>query len=319
MIALDLSDPNGGDTRLATVDIDGGDGSDVIFLSGANDARIRAGAGNDYVTADGNTQIFGGTGDDMLTGNIVFGEEGSDVLFGSTLAIGGVGNDRITMFSLDPENTADGLAFGGDGDDIIIGESRISADGGEGNDAISLRAGGFASGGNGNDTLTAFDEATLEGGAGDDDIMLLAGGKVDAGEGNDQITATFYANVSGGKGDDVVRMNTGGVYQFAKGDGADRVLMGAATTGKVEDWAKTNRIELNGFARGDVDVFVSESDVAIFSRDPASPDRLNVTRLIPGDAIDLVFIKDGKTQTLSIRGNTESLGELRPVITAPAS
>lgn len=314
MIALDLNDPGGQDTRLATADIDGGDGSDVIFLSGANDARIRAGAGNDLVFADGNTQIYGGGGDDILVGNYVFGEDGDDVLFGNTLAVGGAGNDRVTMFSIDPENESGGLAFGGDGDDVIIGEVSISADGGEGNDVISLRAGGFANGGVGNDTLTAFDEATLEGGDGKDDILLLAGGKVDAGEGDDDITATFFSTVSGGRGNDVVRMNTGGVYQFAKGDGSDRVLMGAATTGRIADWGKTNRIELNGFGSGDVDVLVSPNDILIIPRDPTSRDRLSITRTIPGDAVDIVFTKDGKTQTLSVKGTTESLGPLSDVL-----
>lgn len=322
LIAIDLSDPNGEDTRLATADISGGDGSDVIFLSGANDARIRAGGGNDFVVADGNTQIFGGAGDDVLVGNYVFGEDGDDVLFGNTLAMGGAGNDRITMFSIDPENDGDGLAFGGDGDDIIIGEVRISADGGDGNDAISLRAGGFASGGAGNDTLTSFGDATLEGGAGNDDIMLLGTGRIDAGDGDDDITATFYATVKGGKGNDIVRMNTGGIYQYAKGDGFDRVLIGAATTGRLEDWAKTNRVEMSGFARGDVDIFVGENDVTIVSRDPDGPqdpqrrDRLTVTRTLPGDALDIVFTKDGKTQTVSIRGTTQTLGPLNNVLPA---
>lgn len=314
MIALDLNDPGGEDTRLATVDIEGGDGSDVIFLSGANDARIRAGAGNDLVFADGDTQIFGGAGDDILTGNYVFGEDGDDVLFGNTLAVGGAGRDRITMFSIDPESDGGGLAFGGEGDDVIIGEVSISAEGGEGNDAISLRAGGFANGGSGDDTLTSFGDATLEGGAGKDDILLLSGGKIDAGDGDDDVTATFFSTVAGGKGNDVVRMNTGGVYQFAKGDGSDRVLIGAATTGRIADWGKTNRIELNGFGSADVSVLVSANDILIVPRDATSGDRLSITRTIPGDAIDIVFTKDGKTQTLSVRGETEQLSSITDVL-----
>lgn len=320
-VVLDLNDPAGQDTRLSTIDVTGGNGSDVIFLSGANNSLVRAGAGNDFVMSDGNGEIYGGSGDDILIGNHVFGEDGNDVLFGNALAMGGAGDDRITMFatgSEDQENPAQGLAFGGDGNDIIIGEAMISADGGDGNDAISLRAGGFAAGGNGNDTLTAFDDATLEGGAGDDDIMLLAGGSVDGGDGKDDITATFYSTVSGGKGDDIVRMNTGGVYQFARGDGVDQVLMGSTLTGQVADWGKTNRIELGGFARGDVDVFVSNNEIQIISRDPNVKDRINLTRSTPGDTVEIVFTKDKKTQTMTVTSTGETLGALTPVLNPPA-
>lgn len=320
-IALDVTDPGGEDTRLATFDVSGGDGSDVIFLAGANNSIVRAGAGNDFVMSDGNAELYGGAGNDVLFGNHVFGEDGDDVLFGNTLAVGGSGDDRITMFATgsDEETAKEGLAFGGDGNDVIIGEARISAEGGDGDDAISLRAGGFANGGAGNDKLTAFDEATLEGGAGDDDLMLLAGGKVDGGEGKDDITATFYSTVSGGKGDDLVRMNTGGIYQFAKGDGTDNVLMGSTLTGQTSDWTKTNRIELSGFARGDVDVFVSANDIQIISRDPKVRDRINLTRSTPGDTVEIVFTKDNKTQTLTVSRAGEVLGPLTPVLKPTAA
>ena len=315
-LVLDMNDASGEDGRLSIITATGGDGSDVIFLSGANNAVVRAGAGNDYVSADGNAEIYGGTGDDILAGNITFGDEGDDVLFGNALAVGGTGNDRITMFALDEEadGASNGLAFGGEGDDIIVGEVAISADGGDGNDAITLRAGGFANGGAGDDFLTAFDNATLEGGAGNDDLMLLANGAVDAGDGNDEVTATFYSTVTGGKGDDLVRMNTGGIYRFSKGDGTDQLLMGSTLGGQIEDWEKTNRIELSGFARGDVDIFISTNEITIVSRDPAIKDRISLTRSLPGDAIEIVFTKDKKTQTLSITGNASTLGAQVPVL-----
>ena len=315
-LVLDMNDASGEDGRLSIITATGGDGSDVIFLSGANNAVVRAGAGNDYVSADGNAEIYGGTGDDILAGNITFGDEGDDVLFGNAMAVGGTGNDRITMFALDEEadGASNGLAFGGEGDDIIVGEVAISADGGDGNDAITLRAGGFANGGAGDDFLTAFDNATLEGGAGNDDLMLLANGAVDAGDGNDEVTATFYSTVTGGKGDDLVRMNTGGIYRFSKGDGTDQLLMGSTLGGQIEDWEKTNRIELSGFARGDVDIFISTNEITIVSRDPAIKDRISLTRSLPGDAIEIVFTKDKKTQTLSITGNASTLGAQVPVL-----
>ncbi len=315
-VVLDLTDSSGKDTRPAIAEVTGGAGSDVIFLSGTSNALVRAGDGNDFVMADGSGELYGGGGDDILIGNIVSGEDGDDVIFGNALAMGGAGNDRITMFSNgadDAEDSTGGLAFGGDGDDIIIGEVRINADGGDGNDAITLRAGGFAAGGLGNDTLTAFDDATVEGGAGDDDILLLAGGNVDGGDGKDDITATFYSTVAGGKGDDLVRMNSGGIYQFGKGDGMDRVLMGTPLTGQTADWTKTNRIEISGYVAADLNLFVSNSDITLRSLDPKVSDRLSVTRLQPGDNFEIVFTKDGMTQTLSITGATQNLGPLTRV------
>ncbi len=313
-LVLDVSDPNGEDGRLAMADVTGGNGSDVIFLTGANNATIKAGAGNDYVMADGKAVINGGEGDDILIGDVVFGDEGDDHLFGNTLAVGGAGNDRIVMFSLGEDEAPQGLAFGGEGDDIIIGEVSISADGGEGNDAITLRAGGFAGGGVGNDTLTSFTDATMEGGEGDDDMLMLGAGSMDGGAGNDIVTATNYATVAGGKGDDTIRMNAGGVYRFAKGDGNDQVLMGSVLSGKVEDWTKTNRIELTDFARSDVDIYLSANEILIVSRDPAVPDRITMTRPAANDPFEVVFTKDGKTQTANFTGNNEVLGPLLPVL-----
>jgi Ca2+-binding RTX toxin-like protein len=312
-LVLDLSDPNGEDGRLATVDVTGGEGSDVIMVSGANDAEVRAGGGNDYVLSEGNAVLYGGAGDDILIGNIVYGEEGDDVLFGNALAVGGVGNDRITMFSL-AEDADGGLAFGGEGDDIIIGESLANADGGAGNDAISLRRGGFGAGGAGNDTLTAFDIATLEGGEGNDDLLLFGGGEADGGAGDDDITAAFYSTVRGGAGNDIVRMNTGGVYRFSKGDGVDRVLMGSPLTGQVADWGKVNRLEISDFAYADVEVLVSTNEIAIIPRDPAARDRLVVTRAQPGDSFQLTFTKGERTQTVTVEKNTVSPGPIVPVL-----
>ncbi len=308
-LVLDMNDAAGEDGRLSIISANGGDGSDVIFLSGANNAVVRAGAGNDYVSADGNAEIYGGAGDDILAGNIVFGEDGDDVMFGNALAVGGEGNDRITMFALAEEEDggSNGLAFGGEGDDIIVGEVSISADGGNGADAITLRAGGFANGGDGNDFLTAFDNATLEGGAGNDDIMLLAGGSIDAGEGNDEVTATFYATVTGGKGDDLIRMNTGGVYRFAKGDGTDQVLIGSTLGGQVEDWEKSNKVELSDFARSDVSISVSNNEISIVSLDPKIRDRISITRALPGDDVEIIFKKGNITQSLLISGTTQTL------------
>jgi Ca2+-binding RTX toxin-like protein len=226
-LVIDMNDPNGEDGRLASADITGGAGSDLIMLAGANDSEIRAGAGNDFVLAEGNSIIYGGDGDDILIGNNLFGDSGDDTLFGNTLAVGGSGDDVITMFAL-TEDGPQGLAFAGDGDDTVIGESRISADLGDGNDVVSLRAGGFASGGSGDDTLTALDDATMEGGEGDDDILLYGAGSAEGGAGRDVIEAYGRADIDGGAGNDVLSLRDGGT--ITGGLGNDTIQAAGAST-----------------------------------------------------------------------------------------
>lgn len=115
-----------------------------------------------------------------------WGFNGDDTLIdteGDDNAFGGGGNDTLTV---------NGLADGGDGDDII---NAGTAYGGNGNDTII--ASDYADGGEGNDTIQAN---TAEGGDGDD--TLSATGYANGGAGNDLITQANTAE--GGDGDDVI-------------------------------------------------------------------------------------------------------------------
>ena len=96
---------NGGTPSVAntdTIQVFGQGGNDTITLNESNGplpaAQLFGGAGNDVLTGgSGADELFGGAGNDTL-----LGKGGNDLLFG------GAGNDTLT---------------GGDGDDQLFGEA----------------------------------------------------------------------------------------------------------------------------------------------------------------------------------------------------
>jgi hypothetical protein len=309
-IVLDTRDPTNEDTRLSYIDLKTGGGSDVVFIAGENLSRIDAGAGDDYVAAEGEATVNGGEGDDLIFARTAIGDEGDDVIFSNGFASGGVGDDSITLFTLDPDSDETAIAFGGAGDDQIVASVQANVDGGEGDDVVILRAGGSAAGGEGDDTLSAFDKATLEGGDGADDILLTRGGIADGGAGDDNIDARVYSQVSGGKGADTVTMTGGGVFTFKKGDGKDTVEMAAVKLSPDErNVGQVNRIVLDGFDFADMTLTVNALEFkAVPTGLNIDRDELNVSR---GDVLgkmEVVFRKDGFEQVLKIDGLTQTLG-----------
>ncbi|MBC2773520.1 tandem-95 repeat protein [Rhizobium sp. AQ_MP] len=98
------------------IEIDGGEGNDILQGSDAQADKIIGGMGNDWISGlggnddldggEGNDQIWGGAGNDTIRGR-----EGNDTLVGGAgndVIEGGAGNDRI-------------LYTVGDGDDIVDG------------------------------------------------------------------------------------------------------------------------------------------------------------------------------------------------------
>jgi hypothetical protein len=309
-VVLDTRDQTAEDTRLSSIDVDTGDGSDVIFIAGNNVSKVNAGAGDDFVAVEGDAIVEGGDGNDLIYARTASGDAGDDIIFSDGFASGGDGNDSITLFSLDSGNDDIAkIAYGGAGNDEIIASVQASIDGGDGEDVLILRDGGFAGGGTGNDTISAWSTATVEGGAGNDDIMLLVGGSVDAGEGDDKVITGNYASVSGGKGNDTIDMSGGGVYTFNKGDGTDVVNMNKTRFG-IDDANKTlvNRVVLEGYDYTDLNVTV---DALKFEARPTGlnlgGDNLHVDREILGK-MEVVFRKNGFEQVLKIDGLTQTLG-----------
>jgi hypothetical protein len=317
-VVFDTRDQTNEDSRLTSIDIDSGDGSDVIFIAGNNISKINAGSGDDFVAVEGDAIVDGGDGNDLIYARTASGDAGDDIIFTDGFASGGTGNDNITIFSLDPDNDElEKIAFGGDGDDQIVASVRANIDGGDGNDALILRDGGTAGGGSGDDTISAWADATVEGGAGDDDIKLLYGGSVDAGEGDDVVETRYYASVSGGKGEDKITMTGGGEFTFKKGDGTDTVELGKATFA-LDDTNKTrvNRIVIEGYDYTDLTVNVGATDLNIVPTGlNVDKDNLKVDREVLGK-MEIVFRKNGYEQVLKVDGLTETLGPraLKPII-----
>jgi Ca2+-binding RTX toxin-like protein len=313
-VVLDTRDPTDEDSRLVSIDLATGEGSDVIFVAGNNIAKIDAGAGDDFVAAEGDAIVDGGEGNDLIYARTASGDAGDDVIFSDGFASGGDGDDSITLFSLDPEtDDVAKIAYGGAGRDQIVASVEADIDGGDGNDVLILREGGTAGGGSGDDIISAWAKATIEGGDGNDDILLYANGSADGGAGDDRIEATSYSSVSGGRGADTVTLNGGGIYTFAKGDGTDFVTMDKAVADKDDvNQAPVNRVVIDGYAFADLTMNLLAVSVS-FTPNGSNPDNdsLAITREVMG-RMEIVFRKNGQQQTLTIDGLTQTMGPMGP-------
>src|SRR5262245_34091681 len=223
--------------------------------------------GNDNITVDESNgampavQLFGGAGNDVLTGgsgaDMLFGQNGNDVLLGkggNDFLFGGAGDDILT---------------GGDGDDQVFGEAgndRMIWNPGDDTDLFEGGAGtdtAEVNGGNGAETfsLTAngtrvrFDRLdpapfSIDIGTTENLVLNMNGGDdsfsatgnlatlikitVDGGTGNDTILGSNGNDtllggdgndfIDGNQGDDLARMGAGDdVFQWDPGDGSDTV------------------------------------------------------------------------------------------------
>jgi len=179
----------------------GGNDTATAHGLGNQNILIDGGTGNDRITnTTGSSTIYGGTGDDR----IVVGS-GIHTIYGEN------GNDTITF----RQDGGSGDVFGGHGDDVIQGGTRVDRlRGGPGNDRI-VGAGGHDS---------------IWGGAGHDDIYGAAGNDVIAGQdGNDLLRGgvgedTLY----GGNGNDTLK--GGNDYDKLHGQGGNDNLHGGFRT-----------------------------------------------------------------------------------------
>ena len=234
--------------NTATIQVFGKGGNDTITLDESNGAlpaaQLFGGAGNDVLTGgSGADQLFGGAGNDTL-----FGKGGNDLLFG------GAGNDVLT---------------GGDGDDQVFGEAGNDRmiwnpgddsdlfEGGDGTDTAEVN------GGNGGETFTItangtrvrFDrvnpapffldidttENLVVNANGGDDVITAGNGladlvklTIDGGAGNDTITGgdgndTLLGGdgndvITGGRGSDTAQLGAGDdTFVWNPGDASDVV------------------------------------------------------------------------------------------------
>jgi len=223
--------------------------------------------GNDTITLDESNgalpaaQLFGGAGNDVLTGgsgaDLLFGGAGNDTLLGkggNDLLFGGAGNDVLTG------GDGDDQVFGEGGNDRMIwnpGDDSDLFEGGDGVDTAEIN------GGNGSETFTITANGTrvrfdrldpapffldigttenlvLNANGGDDTITAgngLAGLiklTIDGGSGNDTITGgdgndTLIGGdgndlIIGGRGNDTAQLGAGDdTFVWNPGDGSDVV------------------------------------------------------------------------------------------------
>ena len=206
--------------------LDGGEGDDTL-LGGTGADTLLGGAGNDSINAGAGDDVMGGDGDDII---IVSGEEGdattvdagdgNDELINSSSGriIGGLsmsgGNDKLANFG--SISGPDGVAIDmGDGDDVVnlyIGTEVAGAILlGAGNDRLTadmyLNGAITVDAGDGDDTITtSFGNDVIRGGAGNDYIFAEAGNDtIDAGDGDDTILADLGDDmIDGGEGFDTL-------------------------------------------------------------------------------------------------------------------
>jgi Ca2+-binding RTX toxin-like protein len=234
--------------NTATIQVFGNGGNDTISLDESNGAlpaaQVFGGAGNDVLTGgSGADQLFGGAGNDTLLGkggnDLLFGGAGNDTLIGGTgddQVFGEAGNDRMIWNPGDGTDLFEGETVNGTkGNDVIEVQSQngalvvtglpevVTVSGSESIDAL------IVSGGAGNDTLSAATlpadnvTLTLDGGAGNDTIIGSQGADfLLGGDGNDIVT--------GGRGNDTALLGNGNdTFIWNPGDGSDLVEGQAGT------------------------------------------------------------------------------------------
>ncbi len=240
--------------------IHGGDGKDIIYFYGREDARvdltentietaygndtisgiesISAGHGNDYLRGNAeNNSIRGNGGDD-----IILGEAGDDYLSGShgnDELYGGTGNDTLN------EGSGDDLVEAGEGNDrIILGDGNDILDGGAGNDRITisnkkgaridLAVTDAQDTGYGMDKITNVENITgnkhddvFAGTDGANSLRGMGGDDVIDGRGGDDKLEGNDGNdkINGGAGDDILYGGSGD-DELSGGDGNDRLYAG---------------------------------------------------------------------------------------------
>jgi len=224
------TDNSGANTVTGTAAADTtdlGESNDQLF-AGSDDA------GNDSVTGgDGDDEMYGGAGGDLLIGdgvddddttNDVFGVDTADAKGADTIG-GGDGNDTLIGGGWDDDDGNNDGVFD-DGEQIVDQDT----------------AGNEMWAGAGNDSVYGADGAdTMGGGTGDDDLFGFDGGDLiytgdsdgeddaDGGDGNDSIFGGSFGDVDdlvGGAGDDELYGGTG-ADSLSGGTGSDTLYGGA--------------------------------------------------------------------------------------------
>lgn len=252
-------------TGLTSINVQGGNGNDVIIGSpdlamtvqgqdgddsitgGTADDTIFGGDGNDTISGQaGNDSIDAGDGDDVVTGDdgddTILADDGNDTVSGNVgndSILGGDGLDSLSgnegLDTVNGNSGADTISgddgadflLGGGGDDLISGG--LEGDtiiGNSGADTLSGDDGDdFVDGGNSNDSI--------DGNEGDDTLNGMAGNDtLDGGGGNDTILGGDGADLALGDGPDVNIVTFGN--DVIRGQGGNDTLRGTLGADTIE-------------------------------------------------------------------------------------
>ena len=213
---------------------------------------------------------------------------------GEDIIYGGGGNDEINGYLADPIDQRGGwsyyfqyeslIAYGGDGNDVIIGGSEADKLFGEDGDDVLVGYEGDdeLKGGSGNDTL--------RGREGNDDI--------DGGDGDDYIRTGSGNDVArGGEGDDLINASSGG---FASGVSGNKTIYGDAGDDKIGGGSGDDTI-YGGV--GDDNIWARDGQNKIFGED--GDDELD-----GGDGDDIIEGGSGDDELFGYGGNDTLTGGL---------
>lgn len=279
--------------------------------------------GNDTLEAQfsPSVQIFGGQGDDSLTGSFVsfsitriFGNLGDDTIIGlggaTNLLSGNQGND--TIFGADNTTTIDSLN-GGQGNDVL--RARGGSDYLSGDLGADVLWGDEGATNQGNDTLSGGQESDTIVGGGANDLMY-------GGQGNDYIEvdnslssnspsdAAYVAGddtVYGDAGDDTIgRSGANGNDWYDGGDGNDSILGGNQNNSTITGVNTPGDTLVGGEGNDTINGGLSTTDSGA---DSISGGAGNDTITGGGEADQLDFIT-GRGDTISGgEGNDSILGQ----------
>ena len=206
--------------------VNGGNGNDVVTLSGGTYSAVSLGAGADRLELSASTfatggSIMAGAGSDVISGGAA-----ATLNQGATIKAGG-GADTITLDS-----------FGGITGDLI--------NAGAGNDSVTVASQATLSkinGADGSDTITVGSFATgstIAGAAGADVITVSgfgSGSSVLGGAGTDSLTVTgpiSTGEIIGGGGNDTILIGSGATFAnltVQGGAGVDSITFSGAVSG----------------------------------------------------------------------------------------
>ncbi|MFT5327925.1 MAG: Ca2+-binding RTX toxin-like protein, partial [Planctomycetaceae bacterium] len=250
LTSINVQGGNGDDIIIGSADLavfaDGQDGNDSITGGSADDTLVGGDGADTIAGLAGNDSIDAGDGDDVVTGDdgddTILADDGNDTVsgnLGNDNILGGDGEDSLSgnegLDTLNGNSGADTISgddgvdfiLGGGGDDLITGG--LEGDtiiGNAGSDTLSGDDGAdFVHGGSGNDSLF--------GNEGDDTLNGMGGeDTLDGGGGNDTILGGDGDDVALGDGPDVNIVTFGN--DVIRGQGGNDTLRGTLGADTIE-------------------------------------------------------------------------------------